>query len=78
MTSKKKRTIKSTIIGSVFIALAIYLQVHKGMNDYVVLGFFYISGVMLLLAPDKYIKQLEQFITNKVDKDDDKDKDDKE
>lgn len=60
---------KSSILGVLFIATALYLLIQSISTDYYIIGGLLVSGTLLLFASDRFIIMLEtavkEFITKK-------------
>jgi cell division protein FtsW (lipid II flippase) len=56
---------KTTLIGIVLLATAIAYILINSSPDYIVFSISLATGIAMLFFSDKFIKQLENFITNK-------------
>jgi len=50
----------------VLYATGIYLVINAITFDYYIIGGLFVSGTMLLFAPDVFIEKLEKFVFGKI------------
>jgi hypothetical protein len=60
------KNFKSTLLGVLFIATGVYLLVKNVNSDYYIISGLFVSGVLLLFAPDTFINFLEKKVLGKV------------
>lgn len=60
------KAFKSTVLGLLLIAVAIYAWLAGVSSDYWLIGGFGVSGILLLFTGDRFINKLERVVFGKV------------